>query len=224
MSYPINNTAAHWTFATENGTPPVTARAPHRVADAGTIINWVHDYAAEIGYARVRLDRGVHPSGAWYEVGQGCGEVGIRTGTRRWKTNQDLSRAMTTELRELLRSNIEEAEAKPSRSRLSILGPEVEARMGPERYLAALKSELEACWSALLDAERRANPLQQVRIRPEDGSPDWWTSCGHQVGQGCYRCCDRCNHNAHTCKGCGRSVSHTQTDCAACRTERESQS
>jgi hypothetical protein len=228
--YPMNDTAGHWV---SNSTPAVTARAPHRCGNPGAIIEWVHAYATEEGgYQRVRLDRGEHPSGAWYEIGQGSGEVGIRSNGERWRTNQDLSRAMTNELRNLLHDNIEAAETAatgPLRSGLSILSPRVEARMGPVRYLTALKFELEACWTALLDAERRANPLQQVRIRPGQESIEMttWeghsiklTPCGHAPDQGCYQCCDRCNHDAHTCGGCGNPVPHfAGGSCASCRAD-----
>jgi len=40
--------------------------------------------------------------------------------------------------------------------------------------------------------------------------------CIHSVTEGCHKCCDQCNYDTHICPGCGTSLKHGETTCAAC--------
>lgn len=40
--------------------------------------------------------------------------------------------------------------------------------------------------------------------------------CRHPLGEGCYKCCDRCNYDTHTCPGCGIDVNHGTVCCEDC--------
>lgn len=46
-------------------------------AAAGLVAD-LHERAELSGYSRVRLDRGMHETGAWYELGYSYGEIKIR--------------------------------------------------------------------------------------------------------------------------------------------------
>lgn len=37
----------------------------------------------------------------------------------------------------------------------------------------------------------------------DDCDPVW-----HEREGGCYRCCDQCNYDTHTCPGCGENLMH----------------
>ena len=43
--------------------------------------------------------------------------------------------------------------------------------------------------------------------------------CQHpnRKGQGCWLCCEACNHATHTCGGCGNSTDHGVNTCNHCR-------
>lgn len=36
---------------------------------------------------------------------------------------------------------------------------------------------------------------------------------------GCWKCCDRCNYDVHTCGGCGEPLQHGQSACETCERE-----
>jgi hypothetical protein len=42
-------------------------------------------------------------------------------------------------------------------------------------------------------------------------------------GVGCYRCCDHCNYDRHSCPGCGADLKHGIEMCADCHREHSEQ-
>lgn len=82
--------------------------------DPERVIAWIHEVGQELGYARVRMDRGQYGGlrGPWYEVGYGCFEVKLRLGPVRgqtsssWITHRSLIAADRDTVTQLLLSNL----------------------------------------------------------------------------------------------------------------------
>lgn len=89
----------------------IPADRPRPANSPDALIEMFHVQGMAEGYERVRLDRGTHRTGAWYEIGYAGGEVRIRwshVGTADFKVthaDEDTLRVVT----DSMRMNISEA-------------------------------------------------------------------------------------------------------------------